>query len=84
MSDETRAELLPCPFCGSAQVTIYEGITGPGRRYTQVECMDCEAQGPREYGAIRRWNMRAERTRCAAIARAHGAEDVAAEIEQPN
>lgn len=26
----------------------------------------------------------AERTRCAAIARAHGAEDVAAEIEQPN
>ena len=89
MTDETRAELLPCPFCGHEKPTFVR--RGDSRQSCIIECGWCgcrheSSDEGEDNGST--WNTRAaivaERTRCAAIARAHGAEDVAAEIEQPN
>lgn len=36
-------ELLPCPFCGSDQVSLSEGETGDGQPWPYVECESCAA-----------------------------------------
>ena len=38
MSDSNATELLPCPFCGCANIDEYEGDYGNG-----VYCMNCGA-----------------------------------------
>jgi Lar family restriction alleviation protein len=34
----------PCPFCGSARITLLEGAIGGS--YAAVVCQDCHATGP--------------------------------------
>ena len=64
--------LKPCPFCGSADISDGEVLTGlpDGTAFTQSECQGCGALGPRgllkpghvDYGdveAIKAWNRRA-------------------------
>lgn len=36
-------ELLPCPFCGGAWITVVDGSTF---RWRQAYCEQCEAKGP--------------------------------------
>ena len=40
---DRRVMPLPCPFCGSTQVTTHEGSTF---RWVLAECMNCGAMGP--------------------------------------
>ena len=56
----TDSELLPCPFCGSYDVSITQDDE---KDYYFVECgdSDCYTYGPialTEDGAIEKWNMR--------------------------
>ncbi len=56
--------LKPCPFCGSSQVQVVQGLT---RLSAWVACLDCLSSGPLfwgspsqvESGAIAAWNRRA-------------------------
>ncbi len=55
-----KAELKPCPFCGSTNLKIvsYNSIAGACK---MVECMDCFAQVPSratKAEAIAAWNTR--------------------------
>jgi len=64
-------EALPCPFCGSTNISAGEVLTETpgGKLFTQSECRGCGALGPNgplkpgqvDYGdieAIRAWNRR--------------------------
>jgi Lar family restriction alleviation protein len=65
--------LLPCPFCGSADVSEGEILSSDadgGNRCTQSECINCGAAGPKaalapdevDYGSTKAnaaWNARA-------------------------
>lgn len=91
MSDDTRAELLPCPFCGAGETQLMPGTrVWTGMKYSEPAtysvrhwCDEVTGQPSRmierigrdRESAIAAWNMRA------AIARKHGAEDAAREIE---
>lgn len=58
MTHHTDAELLPCPFCGSADVRDYES----GQGYTSAFCYACESEGaPAKTWdeAVQAWNRRA-------------------------
>ena len=55
MSEESKVELLPCPFCGSEDVHQCE--TG----VYWIRCDGCDAEGPTadsEEGMVRAWNTR--------------------------
>jgi Lar family restriction alleviation protein len=70
-STMSQNELLACPFCGSREISDGEVLTGDGgKTYTQSECQNCGALGPRGYlengeadlgdlKAIAAWNRRA-------------------------
>jgi len=59
---------LPCPFCGSKNLELYEGseatFSGGDRDTFAVECFHCGARGSRQWReavAIRAWNRAAEK-----------------------
>lgn len=63
---QERADLLPCPFCGSTNIEIQ--ISTPDREGvpTNLMCSDCGASGPWEYEQVNSharadaaWNTRA-------------------------
>lgn len=65
-TEQERAELLPCPFCGSTSIEIQ--ISTPDREGTPTHlmCADCGAAGPWSYErggsytiAAAFWNARA-------------------------
>lgn len=65
-TEQERADLLPCPFCGSTNIEIK--ISTPDREGvpTSLMCSDCGASGPWEYEqdnshakADAAWNTRA-------------------------
>src|SRR5471032_281936 len=72
ISDKAAGELLPCPFCGSADISAGEilGYTQPsGEGYCQSACNACGANSPEaklrngevDYGdekSIAAWNRR--------------------------
>jgi Lar family restriction alleviation protein len=56
-----RTELLPCPFCGSDQISLrYEGQ--PATAYAMV-CLDCggTTQAGHQNDAVPAWNRRQAR-----------------------
>src|SRR5690554_894377 len=65
-TEQERADLLPCPFCGSTNIEIQ--ISTPDREGvpTNLICSDCGASGPWEYEQVNShakadaaWNRRA-------------------------
>ena len=60
MSKQIR--LLPCPFCGSEHITLWEDIHDGS---CVVECRDCNVSTRRYYNveqrerAVKAWNTRA-------------------------
>jgi hypothetical protein len=48
-----QEKLLPCPFCGSGDVTESIGETGDGKPFTYIECSDCAATAEPDM-----WNRR--------------------------
>lgn len=63
---EKKPDLLPCPFCGSADV----GFPFNDRPNRWVTCYNCECDGPSirigvpifpEPDAVRLWNTRSEK-----------------------
>lgn len=54
-------ELLPCPFCGSDNVSEAEGTTGDGKPWYYIECLDCSACAEPEH-----WNRRTYGEACRA------------------
>lgn len=60
--------LLPCPFCGG-EADFSLGKTGDGKDWHYIECVECEAMGPRVHYAshniaikdalAQAWNRRA-------------------------
>ena len=65
---EVLERLLPCPFCGSTNISGGEvlGENRDGTEYKQTGCLDCGALGPMatpadiydESGCNKAWNMR--------------------------
>lgn len=61
---EPKIELLPCPFCGSTNVRLYDyaGDESVSRGESYVFCLNCKAKGPNVegyyHGGIGPWNMR--------------------------
>lgn len=51
---EKAAALLPCPFCGSAEVSASVGQTGDGEPWRYIECESCGASAEPD-----EWNKRA-------------------------
>jgi hypothetical protein len=49
--------LRSCPFCGSRQVEISNTHTP----FYTAHCLDCEAEGPRAYGAGQAWSRRSSK-----------------------
>lgn len=62
MTDTKR--LLPCPFCGSYNLSFYEptAFGSPPVYLAQIHCRNCgakmPAEGKDENKIIRKWNMR--------------------------
>jgi Lar family restriction alleviation protein len=62
------SELLPCPFCGDTEITLYSFYNDGGGAEAVIECQKCWAKinlhGKSEDDAVRRtkaaWNNRAE------------------------
>lgn len=53
-TDQAAPELLPCPFCGSVDLSFADmGVDGGF-----TICLDCESQGP--FGNEDAWNRRAD------------------------
>jgi Lar family restriction alleviation protein len=59
-----KAELKPCPFCGSKNLFIDTGISGgDGGNLFWVVCNECYSSGQaldKKSSAIAAWNKRAE------------------------
>jgi len=61
--EEHNADLLPCPFCGSTNIKIFQPNSDPWHRR---QCVDCSAIGPPgkgmpghgDSGGIEAWNER--------------------------
>lgn len=62
-TEQERAELLPCPFCGSRNVAQRFTREASFEALSFVECYDCGARGSGVSGqggeAIEEWNRRA-------------------------
>ena len=62
------SELLPCPFCGSSNISSCEVMGKPDESpypYKQTSCLDCGADGPKHWspdiystGCDDKWNAR--------------------------
>ena len=55
--------LMPCPFCGSTNVDIFDsfGDAETGLNFCNVQCINCGAQGASRLGqekAANSWNCR--------------------------
>lgn len=53
-------ERLPCPFCGSAEVIVFQNEKDGAKHW--ANCMDCLSFGSRgisKYSALLAWNTRA-------------------------
>lgn len=62
MTDASRAELLPCPFCGSSPRETHHSNAFDGRKLLSIKCADRECHaGVLDYDEIatRKWNRRA-------------------------
>lgn len=62
-------KLMPCPFCGGAQLLIGRGRDDEEWLYA-LRCKHCGIQGPLsrdEYGAVIEWNRRDHIGGCAEI-----------------
>lgn len=46
-------DLLPCPFCGSVNISRSVGKTGAGNDFPYIECDDCAANAEPD-----KWNVR--------------------------
>lgn len=56
-----KAELLPCPFCGSDLNLNIDNFRQEGHWWHYVECVRCQATGPVKHlkrDAIGAWNRR--------------------------
>lgn len=54
--------LLPCPFCGSHDITL-DQLGDEERPFFVMTCRDCQADGPieaTEAEAIEAWNIRVQ------------------------
>lgn len=54
-------DLKPCPFCGSKNVTIIEGVTNFFEKINYVLCRSCQCRGASsrfEERAVEVWNRR--------------------------
>lgn len=65
-TEQERAELLPCPFCGSTYIEIQTSTPDREGTPTHLMCADCGAAGPWSYEsggsytvAAAFWNARA-------------------------
>jgi Lar family restriction alleviation protein len=71
MKNETTAELLPCPFCGSeASLTQIESAGGDGRMIWIVGCEECEVAfrgHARKVDAAKDWNTRTPTSQIAVL-----------------
>jgi len=55
--------LLPCPFCGSTDVTV-ENTHTP---FYTANCKACDTEGPRDYRAGMKWTRRTSEARTLTI-----------------
>ena len=72
LNQQMRAELLPCPFCGSKNVKAftYDAFFG-GEPDAFSQCQDCSVTGPNgktEAEAITAWNRRQHGSAAQAVA----------------
>lgn len=55
----TKTPLLPCPFCGGANINKGWETCGHGMSQDYIECRDCQVRMPDYYGNPEtKWNQR--------------------------